>query len=175
MIVSAIAAVAKNGTIGRDGDLPWHLPDDLKYFQLTTRGHHVITGRKNYESIPAKYRPLKDRVNIVVTHDREYAAPGAIVVHSVEEALAFARIHGEVETFIIGGGQIYREAMEKDLVDRIHITRVHAQVAGDTRFPELNERAWRKISSTEHAADERHAHAFTIIVLDRIEDFRKGE
>ena len=168
MIVSAIAAVAENGTIGRDGDLPWHLPDDLKYFQRTTRGHHVITGRKNYESIPPKYRPLKDRVNIVVTHDQHYEAPGAVVVHSVEEALAYAQKHGEAETFIIGGGQIYREALEKKLVDRLHITRVHAQVPGDTRFPDLVEGEWREVSREEHATDERHAHGFTILVLERI-------
>ena len=82
MIISAIAAVADNGTIGRDSDLPWNLPDDMKYFQRTTRGHHVITGRKNYETIPAKYRPLKDRVNIVVTRNPDYQAPGAVVVAS---------------------------------------------------------------------------------------------
>lgn len=83
MIVSAIAAVAQNGIIGNKGDLPWHLPDDMRYFQRITKGHHVITGRKNYESIPAKYRPLKDRVNIVVTRNARYDAPGAIVVNSL--------------------------------------------------------------------------------------------
>jgi len=109
MIVSAIAAVADNGTIGHDGDLPWHLPDDMKYFMRTTRGHYVITGRKNYESIPEKYRPLKDRVNIVVTRNTEHAAPGAVVLGSLEDALDRARQGGETEVFIIGGGQIYRE------------------------------------------------------------------
>jgi dihydrofolate reductase len=168
MIVSAIAAVSENGTIGRDGDLPWHLPDDLKFFQRTTRGHHVITGRKNYESIPEKYRPLKDRVNLVVTRDSRYQAHGAVVVHSLEEALHCAKEHGEVEAFIIGGGQIYREAMEKQLIDRLYITRVHAHVEGDTRFPIIDPAAWTEILREEHPEDERHAHAFSIVLLERI-------
>lgn len=168
MIVSAIAAVSENGTIGRDGDLPWHLPDDLKFFQRTTRGHHVITGRKNYESIPPKYRPLKDRVNLVVTRDSGYQAPGAVVVHSLEEALRYAKEHGEVEAFIIGGGQIYREAMEKQLIDRLYITRVHAHVEGDTHFPAIDPTTWSEIMREEHAVDERHTHAFSFILLEQI-------
>lgn len=168
MIVSAIAAVSENGVIGRDGDLPWHLPDDLKYFQRTTRGHHVITGRKNYESIPPKYRPLKDRVNLVVTRDEQYAAPGAVVIHSLEEALRSARDHGETEVFIIGGGQIYREAMDKKLIDRLYLTKVHAHVDGDTHFPTVEEAAWIEIYREEHPADERHAHAYSIVLLERI-------
>ena len=168
MIVSAIAAVAENGTIGRDGDLPWHLPDDMAYFQRTTKGHHVVTGRKNYESIPPKYRPLKGRVNMVVSRDAEYQAPGAIVLTSMHAAMAHARSAGETETFVIGGGEIYREAFRLGLVDRVHLTRVHANVPGDTHFPALDPAHWREVSRTEHAADARHAHAFTILVLDRI-------
>ena len=168
MIVSAIAAVAENGVIGRDGDLPWHLPDDLRFFQQTTRGHHVITGRRNYESIPPKYRPLKDRVNIVVTRSRGYEAPGAVVTHSLDGALAHAREHGETEAFIIGGGQIYHEAFDRKLVDRIYLTRVHAQVEGDTRFPVMEAGVWSEILREEHPADERHAHAFSIVILERI-------
>lgn len=168
MIVSAIAAVAENGVIGRDGDLPWHLPDDLKFFQRTTRGHHVITGRKNYESIPPKYRPLKDRPNVVVTRERGYQAPGAVVLHSLEEALQFAREQGEQEVFIIGGGQIYREALAKGLVDRLYITRIHATVEGDTRFPAIEPGGWRETAREEHAADEHHQHGFSFIVLERI-------
>ncbi|MEO8069399.1 MAG: dihydrofolate reductase, partial [Flavobacteriales bacterium] len=90
MIVSAIAAVSENGIIGRKGDLPWHLPDDMKFFQRTTMGHHVVTGRKNWETIPLKFRPLKGRPNIVVTRDAHYKAPGAVVVTSIAEALALA-------------------------------------------------------------------------------------
>lgn len=167
MIISAIAAVANNGTIGRDSDLPWSLPDDLKYFQRTTRGHHVITGRKNYETIPEKYRPLKDRVNIVVTRNAAYDAPGAMVLGSLEEALDRARQGGETEVFIIGGGQIYREALAKGLVDRLYLTLVHADIVGDTHFPLLDHSDWRELSRTHHAADDRHAHAFSFVVLER--------
>ena len=167
MIVSAIAAVADNGTIGRDSDLPWHLPDDLKYFQRTTRGHHIITGRKNYETIPEQYRPLKDRVNIVVTHNAHYEAPGAVVLGSLEEALERAEQGDETEVFIIGGGQIYREAMAKGLVDRLYLTLVHADVEGDTYFPVIDPADWQEQSRVAHAADERHAHAFSYVVLER--------
>ena len=159
MIVSAIVAMARNRVIGRDSDLPWRLPDDMKFFQRTTIGHHVITGRKNYETIPPKYRPLKDRVNIVVTRNSNYAAPGAMVVHSLKAALELARTAGETEVFIIGGGQIYKEALEKELVDRIYLTEVEADVEGDTTFPALDSR------HELHPADERHEFAFRFVVL----------
>lgn len=168
MIVSAIAAVAENGIIGHQGDLPWSLPDDMAWFQRTTKGHHVITGRKNYESIPAKYRPLKGRVNLVVTRNAAYEAPGAVVVPGIEAALDHARAAGETEAFIIGGGEIYREAFAKGLVQRLYLTRVHASIEGDTRFPALEPGYWRERSAQHHPADERHAHAFTILVLERI-------
>ena len=167
MIVSAIAAVAENGTIGRDGDLPWHLPDDLNYFQRTTKGRYVITGRKNYESIPPKYRPLKGRTNIVVTRNPAYEAPGALVKPSLESALACARSAGEEEVFIIGGGQIYREALQKGLADRLYLTLIHAEIDGDTRFPEIDPLEWNEQSRELHEADQRHAHAFSYVVLHR--------
>lgn len=168
MIVSAIAAVADNGVIGREGDLPWHLPDDMKFFMRITTGHHIITGRKNYESIPDKYRPLKDRVNIVVTRNSSYAVPGAVVAGSLEEALLLASEAGEEEVFIIGGGQIYREAAEKDLVDRTYLTLVHAKIHGDTYFPTLDTSEWQETSRKFHEADERHAHAFSFVTMERV-------
>ncbi len=166
MIVSAIAAVSENQVIGRDGDLPWHLPDDMKFFQRTTMGHHVITGRKNWETIPLKYRPLKGRTNIVVTRSANYEARGALVAGSLEEALDLARNGGDEEAFLIGGGQIYREALGNDLVDRVYLTRVHAQIQGDTTFPNLDG-AWHEVWRQEHPADERHAHAFTFLRLEK--------
>lgn len=168
MIVSAIAAVAENGVIGRNGDLPWHLPDDLKYFQRITKGHHVITGRKNYESIPPKYRPLSDRMNIVVSRNASYEAPGALVVDSLTTGLAIAQRANEKEAFIIGGGQIYREALTMRLVDRLYLTVVHGAVEGDTHFPPLDPGEWREVDRTHHEADERHAFAFSFVVMDRI-------
>lgn len=168
MIISAIAAVAQNGTIGNKGDLPWHLPDDLKYFQRITKGHHVITGRKNYESIPDKYRPLKDRVNIVVTRNRTYKAPGAVVVDSLTTGLEIAQRASDNEAFIIGGGQIYREALTMRIVDRLYLTLVHSNVEGDTHFPPLDPGEWEEVERTRHEADDRHAHAFSFVVLKRI-------
>ncbi|HMC97634.1 MAG TPA: dihydrofolate reductase [Flavobacteriales bacterium] len=167
MIVSAIAAVADNGTIGRNGDLPWHLPDDMKYFQHVTMGHPVITGRKNYESIPPKYRPLKGRLNLVVTHDQGYSAPGAVVVTSLRDALTRAEQEGTAEIFVIGGGQIYREALANDLVDRLYLTLVHADIEGDTHFPSVDPADWVERSRERREADERHAHPFSLVVLDR--------
>lgn len=168
MIVSAIAAVAENGTIGLDGDLPWHLPDDLKYFQRITKGHHVITGRKNYESIPAKYRPLKGRTNVVVTRNAAYEAPGALVVPSLNTGLEIAHLANEREVFIIGGGQIYHEALTMRVIDRLYLTIVHADVEGDTHFPKLDADEWEEKERTRHEADERHAFAFSFVLLERV-------
>src|SRR5690606_5688943 len=111
MIVSLIAALSRNNVIGKDNDLPWNLPDDMKYFMQTTKGHHCIMGRKNYESIPEKFRPLPNRTNIVVTRQEKFQAPGCIIVHSIDEGLAIARTNKETETFIIGGAEIYKTSL----------------------------------------------------------------
>lgn len=164
MIISAIAAVSKNGVIGREGGLPWDLPDDMKFFQRTTLNHPVIMGRKNWESIPARFRPLRDRTNIVVTRNTDYEAPGAEVCHSLDAALALARTAAVKEIFIIGGGQLYAEAFDRGLVERVYITEVHAEIDGDTFFPALDKN-WREVWRQEHPADARHAHAFSFKVL----------
>jgi len=166
MIISAIAAVAENGVIGNKGQLPWNLPDDMKFFQRTTLNHHVISGRKNYESIPERFRPLRDRVNIVVTHDTDYEAPGAIVAHSLTEALDIARKAEVKEVFLIGGGQLYTEAFDAGLVDRLYLTTVHAKPEGDVFFPKVG-KGWKEVWSEKHKADERHQYAFTLAVLQR--------
>ncbi len=166
MIISAIVAVAENGVIGKDGQLPWNLPDDMKFFQRTTLNHYVISGRKNYESIPDRFRPLRDRTNIVVTHDRDYQAPGAIVCHSLKDALDIAREANVKEVFIIGGGQLYAEAFEADLVDRLYLTTVHAKPEGDTFFTEVG-KGWKQLWVEKHKADDRHKFAFTTEVLQK--------
>ncbi len=166
MIISAIAAVAENGVIGSKGDLPWHLPDDMKFFQRTTVNHHVITGRKNYESIPERFRPLRDRVNIVVTRTQGYQAPGAWVCASLEAAIDIARVADQKEVFIIGGGELYKEAFEKELVQRIYLTTVHGSPKGDVKFPDIG-KGWKEVWTERHEKDERHAYAFTFKVLQR--------
>jgi dihydrofolate reductase len=133
--ISIIAAVSKNGVIGKDNKLPWHLPEDMKFFKDTTTGHCVITGRKNYESIPAKFRPLKDRTNIVVTRQEGYAAEGAVVVQSIEAAIEAAKKTGDEEIFIIGGADVYKQCM--GLADRMYITSIEQEFEGDVFFPEI--------------------------------------
>jgi dihydrofolate reductase len=112
MIISQIAAVAENRVIGRNNDLPWKLPDDMKFFMNTTKGHHVIMGRKNYESLHEKFRPLPNRTNIVVTRQKDFKAPGCHVVHSIDDALKIAEQNNEPEVFVIGGAEIYSLALK---------------------------------------------------------------
>ncbi|HMN07051.1 MAG TPA: dihydrofolate reductase [Flavobacteriales bacterium] len=166
MIISVIVAVAENGVIGKDGGLPWSLPDDMKFFQRTTLNHYVISGRVSYESIPPRFRPLRDRTNIVVTSRKDYHAPGALVVHSLKDALDIARKADAKEVFLIGGGQLYAEAFEAGLVDRIYLTTVHAKPAGDVFFPKIG-KGWKEVWSEKHKADERHKYAFTTVVLQK--------
>ena len=166
MKISLIVAVAENGVIGKDNDLIWHLPKDMQFFKKITIGHHVIMGRKNFESIPHKYRPLPNRTNIIITRQSEYKAEGCIVVNSVETALEIAKNNGDIEPFIIGGGQIYRIAIEKNLVDKIYLTKIHHSFKGDTFFPELSS-DWKEINKTESKADEKHKYNYDFITLER--------
>lgn len=167
MKVSAIAAIAANRAIGKDNDLLWDLPIDMRFFMESTKGHHIITGRKNYESIPNKFRPLKNRVNIIVTRKNEYDAPGAHVVNEIQSGLAIAREAGEEECFVIGGGEIYALALREGLLDRMYITHVDAALDADTFYPEFNPEEWDATTLAEHPADDQHAYAFKIVQYDR--------
>ena len=160
-MLSIIAAASENNVIGKDNQLLWHLSDDLKHFKRTTKGHHVISGRKTFESQGNK--PLPGRTNVVVTRNIHFKAEGCIVVHSLEEALNVAS--GDDEPFIIGGEQIYRMALPK--VDRIYLTRVHAEFQGDTFFPELESSDWEEISRECYESDERNEYPFSVYTLDR--------
>ncbi|QOI95992.1 MAG: dihydrofolate reductase [Flammeovirgaceae bacterium] len=166
MIISLIAALTKNRVIGKNNDLPWHLPDDMKYFMQTTKGHHVIMGRKNYQSIPEKFRPLPNRTNIVVTRQSEFSAPGCIVVHSVEQGLEVARNNNETEVFIIGGSEIYRAGFA--YAEKLYLTEIDTTLEGDTYFPLFDKQQWREIARRHHPADDRHAHAFDFVVYEKI-------
>jgi len=167
MKVSLIVAVSENRVIGKDNDLIWNLPNDMRFFKETTMGHHVIMGRKNFESIPHKYRPLPDRTNIVITRQSEYKAEGCVVVNSVEAALEIAKNNGENESFIIGGGQIYKLALEANLVDKIYLTKVYHPFEGDTFFSELNT-DWKEMERIDHKADEKHAYAYSFLTFEKI-------
>jgi dihydrofolate reductase len=165
MTISLIAALSRNRVIGRNNDLPWHLPDDMKYFMQTTKGHHVIMGRKNYDSIPEKFRPLPNRVNIVVTRQPALTLPNCTVVHSLEEAVAIAREAGEQELFIIGGAAIYQLGIP--LANRLYLTEIDATLSGDTYFPAFDKNDWKETSRQHHSADERHAYAFDFVIYER--------
>lgn len=162
MIISAIVAAATNRVIGVDNDLPWRLPKDLKWFKEKTLHRHVIHGRKSFESLPF---PLPKRINIVVTRDRAYYHNHAIVVHSIDEALAYAKAEGEEEAFILGGGNIY--AQTQDLWDKLYLTEVHATPDGDTYFPEVNLENYNSIFEETHQPDEKHEYAFTFKILEK--------
>ena len=166
MIISSIVAVATNRVIGKDNQLIWRLPNDMKFFKETTDGHCIITGRKNYESIPEKYRPLPNRTNIVITNQIGYSAPGAIVSNSINEAIEIARKNGETEVFIIGGSEIYKQTM--DIVDRLYITEVHNSFEGDVHFPNLDKSQWVETSRRLMKSDDKHKHDYSFCVLDKV-------
>ena len=159
-MLSLIVAVSENNVIGKDNQLLWHLKDDLKHFKNTTRGHHVIAGRKTFES---QGKPLPGRTNIIITRNRNYKAEGCIVVHSLDEALNV--IQNDNEPFIIGGEQIYRMALP--FVNKIYLTRVHATFTGDTHFPDIDMNHWQEICREYHEEDENNDYSFSIIVLTR--------
>jgi len=165
MTISMIAALARNGTIGKANDLPWHLPDDMKFFMQTTKGHHVIMGRKNYESLPEKFRPLPNRTSIVVTRQRDYKAPGCTVVHHLEEGIKMAEKNEEQELFIIGGSEIYKLGMP--FADKLYLTEIDADIEGDTFFPLYKKEDWHEISRQHHDADDRHQYAFDFVIYKK--------
>lgn len=158
--LTIVVAAAENGVIGRGNQLPWRLPDDLRYFKQVTLGKPVIMGRKTHESIG---RPLPGRTNIVISRQRGLVIAGCIVVNSLDAALVAS---DAPEAMLIGGAELYRSAMDR--VDRIHLTRVHATVEGDAFLPALDPAQWRETVVAAHPADDRHAYAFTFVTLDRI-------
>lgn len=159
-LVSIIVAAAENNAIGKDNQLLWHLPNDLKFFKQTTLDKSIIMGRKTFESLG---KPLPRRRNIIVTRQPGYIAVGAEVAHSLAEALSLCT--GEKEVFIGGGAEIYRQSLP--FVDRIYLTRVHADIQGDSYFIDVDEREWKLGSSESHPADERHAFGYTFEIYER--------
>jgi len=161
-IVSLVAAMADNRVIGRGGGLPWRLPDDLKHFKRLTVDHTVIMGRKTFDEVR---RPLANRRNVVISRNPAFRPPGVTVVPSLAEALALAATEREV--FVIGGGEIYRQALP--LADRIYLTVVHARVEGDTWFPVFETAdGWALEEETPHPADDHHAYPFTFCTYRRL-------
>jgi dihydrofolate reductase len=165
MILSLIAALSRNKTIGKNNGLPWNLPDDMKYFMQTTRNHFVIMGRKNYDSLPKKFKPLPDRTNIVITRQSDFYAPHCIVLNSLEKGIEIARDAGEKETFIIGGAEIFKMTLPS--AQLLYLTEIQADINGDTFFPEFNTDDWKELSRKPHPVDSRHSFAFDFVVYER--------
>jgi len=161
-MVSLIVAMSSNGVIGRDGDLPWRLPADLRHFKATTMGHHLIIGRATWDELG---RPLPGRTMVVVTRNRDFRADGVLVVHSVEEALSL--VVGDDRPFIGGGAEIYRQALDAEMVDCLYITRIHAEVEGDTFFPTIDFDGWLLADRIDHPADDKNEFAYSFERYDR--------
>ena len=160
-LITVIVAASENNIIGNDNKLIWHLSDDLKRFKNLTKGHHVIMGRKTFESMP---RALPNRTNVIITRKANYIAKDAIVTSSLESALSIAS--DDPQPFIIGGGEIYKIAL--DYSDRIELTRVHDNFEGDTVFPEIDKEKWIESNRIEKKKDESHNYDFTFITYNKI-------
>lgn len=152
----------KNRVIGKDNQIPWYLPADLKFFKRTTLGRHVLMGRKNYQSIG---KPLPKRTNVVITRNPFFVSSGCIVVHSLEEALQVAHDNQEEEVFIIGGGEIYSQAMP--LTQKMYLTEIDAEFDGDVFFPEFDESEWEVVSEEHYEPDEKNEFPFTVRIYER--------
>jgi len=158
--IAIVAAFDRNGVIGRGNRLPWHLPDDLRHFKRLTLGRPIIMGRRTWESLPGL---LPERTHIVVTREPAYRADGAVVVHSLDAALAAA---GGDEALVVGGAGLYALALPRAV--RLYLTLVDAEVDGDVFFPAIDRAQWREVAREPHGADERHAFPFAFVTLERV-------
>jgi len=159
--ISIIAAVAKNGVIGNKNNLPWYLPADLKHFAKITKPHIVIMGRKTYESIIAKLgKPLPDRTNIILTRQKDFVAPGCIVISSIQEAISQSG-----EKFIIGGEEIFRLFMP--IVGQLYITEINADILGDAKFPEYDKSKWVEVSRENHLKDDKNQYDYSFVKYEK--------
>ncbi|MBP5247748.1 MAG: dihydrofolate reductase [Fibrobacter sp.] len=161
MKISVIVAVSENDVIGKDGHLPWRLSQDLKRFKAITTGHHIVLGRKNYEDIG---RPLPNRVNLVLSRNANFEAPGCVVVPSLEQAFEIARKSGEEELFIIGGAHVYECAMP--MATKLYLTRVHANIDGDVKMPSFGD-GWKLVKEEHFGKSEKDEFETTFQILER--------
>ncbi|MEO7444760.1 MAG: dihydrofolate reductase [Ferruginibacter sp.] len=162
-MISLLVAAAENNAIGKDNKLLWHLPNDLKFFKNITWGMPVVMGRKTFEALK---KALPGRRNFVITKQRGWAAENVTVSDEISRAIEKAKETNCKEIFIIGGGEIYKQTI--DTADRIYMTRVHASLGGDTYFPEINARKWKKIASKDFEPDEKHAYGYSFETWNKI-------
>src|SRR4051812_577515 len=161
MNISLIFAASENNVIGKNNQLPWHLPADLKFFKNTTTGHHIIMGRKTYESVG---RPLPNRTNVIITRDAGYKAEGCVVVKSLDEALKVSA--GDNEIFITGGGEIFKQAIH--LANKIYFTKIHHSFEGDAFAPAIDYKIWKEAKREDFQPDEKNKYAYSFIEFVRI-------
>jgi len=160
-MITIIAAIGKNNELGKNNDLIWHLPADLKRFKKVTTGHHIIMGRNTFESIG---KPLPNRTSIIITRNKDYFKDGCLIANSIEEAIHLTK--GK-DAFIIGGAQIYQQALEKDLVDRLDITTVHSEFDADVFFPEIDAAIWKEVSKEDFKADEKNKFDYSFVSFEK--------
>ena len=165
MKCALIVAMGKHREIGKDNDLLWRLPRDMQFFKETTQGHTVVMGRKNWESIPDKFRPLPNRKNIVISRNADYNPEGAILITDLKEL--DQHLEADKKCFIIGGAQIYQLALEQDLIDEMYITHVHENFDADTYFPFVNWEGWIEEDLLEYEKDDKNPHSFTVTKYTR--------
>lgn len=163
MIISLIVAADEHNGIGKNNQLLCHLPADLKYFKQTTTGHHIVMGRRTYDSVG---KPLPNRVNIVITRNSLLSLPGCVVVADLQQAISYAAEKGETELFITGGGTIYEQAM--GIANRIYLTRIHHNFEADTFFPAIEPTMWKELSSEFNEQDEKNKYDYTFQVLEKL-------
>jgi dihydrofolate reductase len=162
-MITIIAAIAKNNALGKNNDLIWHLPADLKRFKITTSGHYILMGRKTFESIG---KPLPNRTSVIITRNNDYFKDGCLIANSLEEALELAK--EEEKVFVIGGEQIYKYALENNLVDVLDITLVHKEFDADAFFPEIDLDIWEQVEREDFIADEKNKYDYSFIRYKKI-------
>ncbi|MBK6527336.1 MAG: dihydrofolate reductase [Crocinitomicaceae bacterium] len=166
-MVKLIVAKASNDVIGKDNDLIWHLPADMRFFTQTTKGHIVVMGRRNWDSIPLKYRPLSERINVVISRNKDFKHPDCLSFQNLEDALAHFKNEKDRDIFIIGGGQIYRDALDKNLVDEMLVTHIEQDFEGDTWFPAIDAKKWTKKEILSYIKDEKNPYNFKVFQYTR--------
>lgn len=163
MTLSIIAALGNNNVIGRDGQLPWHMPADLKRFKQLTTGHHLLMGRRTYESVG---KPLPGRITVVITRAHDFSPAGVAIARSIDEAISKAEATGDREVFIGGGTEIFNQTLH--LANRMYLTRIHAEPEGDTYFPEFDDvNEWHLVDSEHYEADERNPYPYSFLTYER--------
>ncbi|HLB41950.1 MAG TPA: dihydrofolate reductase [Gammaproteobacteria bacterium] len=169
LIISAIVAMTESRVIGKNNQLPWHLPADLKHFKAITTGHAILMGRKTFASIG---KPLPHRTNLIMTRDPLFQATGGLVMYNIQAAIHWATNNNIEKIFIIGGAEMYQQWLP--YIQRIYMTIVHAQFEGDTYFPELQDNEWKEIKRETHPADTANPYAYSLLVLDKNQIYAKS-